>query len=106
MAALGNSHLYLISEAKEGIIDEKILNQYNFLDFRTQLNSIIGITKNHLFQFDIKLNSEGKYINNKRESDINKNNEIKKINQMYLLNYENNNERIVIIYDDLNIKVI
>ena len=106
MAALGNSHLYLISEAKEGIIDEKILNQYNFLDFCTQLNSIIGITKNHLFQFDIKLNSEGKYINNKRESDINKNNEIKKINQMYLLNYENNNERIVIIYDDLNIKVI
>ena len=112
IAALGELHLYLISEAKEEIIDEKILKENNFYDICTQPNSIIALsTKFLLFQYDIKLNSEGKYINNIREKDI-KFKEIKKyVNSIYLLNYENNNNEningnIVYVYDDINIKVL
>ena len=105
IAALGEKNIFLISEAKKGLIMESIYNEYKINDMCTDLNHIIVATPFYLSKYHIKLNSKGKYINTNEDIEIKY-----IINSLYLLNCENNNEnfnngRIVIVYNNKKIKV-
>ena len=106
IVALGGNNLFLISEAKRGLVDDGL---ENVLDVCVEYNKILISGKEHIVQYDVKINKGGKYLNKVGELKT-----IQKINLLYLLknvgdvNNEINNENanIACIYNDKKIAIL
>ena len=106
IVALGGNNLFLISEAKRGLVDDGLENVY---DVCAEYNKILILGKDHIAQYDVKINKGGKYLNKVGELRA-----IQKIKLLYLLknlgdvNNEINNENanIACIYNEEKIKIL
>ena len=107
IVALGDDKkLFLISEAKRGLVDDGLENVF---DVCVEYNKILISGKEHIVQYDVKINKGGKYLNKVGELKT-----IQKINLLYLLknvgdvNNEINNENanIACIYNDEKIAIL
>ena len=103
IAALGNKKIYLLSEAKQDIID--IFDDYFIYDIDSGSNQLFAASQNNIIQFDIKVNKEGKYFTKVKDMPIKYN-----INILYLLNNEVDEKdkigNFILAYNNESIKVL
>ena len=103
IAALGDKKIFLISEAKQNIVE--IYNDYNIYDIDSELDKLFIVTQNNIIQFDVKVNKEGKYLTKKEEKSIKC-----KVNILYLLNNEMDEKdkigKIAFAYNNERIRIL
>ena len=103
IAALGDKKIFLISEAKQNIVDK--IDGNNIYDIDTEPNKILAASQNNIIQFDINVNKEGKYYTKKEEKTIKC-----KANILYLLNNEVDEKdkigKIAFVYDNNRIRIL
>ena len=103
IAALGDNKIFLISEAKQDIVDN--FNDYIIYDIDSEPNKLFASSQNNIIQLDIKVNREGKYFTNVEDMSINCSADI-----LYLLNNEVDEKdkigKIALAYKNESIKIL
>ena len=105
IAALEEKKLILISEAKQGKIQDFKIDDFNIYDFCTESNKIFLACQNYLIEFLVKVNKEGNFLTKTAELPFKL-----IVNGLCLIKFENElNQkigRLVCIYNDNNIKIL
>ena len=103
IAALGDNKIFLISEAKQDIVDN--FNDYIIYDIDSEPNKLFASSQNNIIQLDIKVNREGKYFTNVEDMSINCSADI-----LYLLINEVDEKdkigKIALAYKNESIKIL